>query len=83
MVIARAGWCYGCPFKTERGVTRGYPVYPTTFKIVVYAGVRAMLLEVCGTQEAQNGLGWAAGGQGIVFYSGNDQILGRNSIWVC
>ena len=38
------------PFLMEIGVTRGDPVSPTIFNIVVYKVVRSVLLEVCGTQ---------------------------------
>ena len=44
--------------------------------------VRAALLEVCGSQEAQHGLGWAAGEHNICFYADDRRILGHNSIWV-
>ena len=44
--------------------------------------VRAVLLEVCGTQDLQHGSGWAAGDNNIVFYADDGGIAGRNPIWV-
>ena len=49
-VVPWAVGYYGRPFKTERGVTQGCPMYPTIFKIVVDSVVWSMLLEVCGPQ---------------------------------
>ena len=48
---------FGIPFRTERGMTQGDPYRPTIFYIVVDAVVRAVLLEVCGTQEEHHGFG--------------------------
>ena len=46
------------------------------------AVVRVVLLEVYGPQKAHHISGWAAGEHCIVFYSDDDQIVGRNPIWV-
>ena len=70
-MVARAGGCYERPLKTKLGVNQGYPVSLTIFNIVVDAVVWATLMEVCGPQEAQNGLGWAAGDQDTVFCANN------------
>ena len=43
--------------------------------------VRAVLMEVFGTQEAHHGFGWASGEQKIVFYADDSRIAGRNPIW--
>ena len=51
-----------------RGATQGDPVSLTIFNILVYAVVRAVLLEVCGTQEAQNGFIWEVGEHNICLY---------------
>ena len=56
-VVPKAGKFFGRPFNTDRGMTQGYPVSPTIFKIVVDAVVREVILEVCGPQEAQHGFG--------------------------
>ena len=56
-VVSKMGSCYVQPFKTGRGVTHGDLVSSTLFSIVVNAVVIAVLLEVCGVQEAQPGLG--------------------------
>ena len=50
-VVPRARVCYGCPFKTDWGVTQGETVSPTIFNIVVNVLVRSIILEVCGPQE--------------------------------
>ena len=39
-------------------------------------------MEVCGPQEAQHGLGWAAVEHNIVLYADDGHIAGRNPIWV-
>ena len=57
-VLLEAGRFYELPFITEIGVTRGDPVSPTTFNILVDVVVRAVMLEVCRSQEAHNKLGW-------------------------
>ena len=41
-----------------------------------------MLLEVCGLQEAHNGLGWATGKHKIFLYLDDGRIAGINPIWV-
>ena len=51
------------------------------FNIVMDAVVRAELEVVCRTQEAQDGMGWAAGGRNLVFYADDGSIMGRNHIW--
>ena len=54
-VVPKAGKLFGRPLNTERGGTQGYPSSPMIFNIVVNEVVRAVLMEVCGTQEAHNG----------------------------
>ena len=44
--------------------------------------VRAVLDEVCGTQEAQHGSGWAAGERNVIFYADDGRIAGRYHKWV-
>ena len=39
-MVARKGGYYGAAFKGSRGVTQGYPLSPTIFKVVVDAVVR-------------------------------------------
>ena len=46
------------------------------------AVVRAVLMEVCGPQEAQHGIGWALGEHSIVFYAYYGCISGRSPNWV-
>ena len=66
------GKCLGTAFNTWRGVTKGDPLLPTIFNIVVDTVVRSDLLEVCGPKESQNGFLWAAGEHDICFYA-NDK----------
>ena len=61
-------------------MTQGDPIFLKIVNIVVEAVVRAVLLEVCGPQDAHHGFGWAAGDHNIVFYTENGQIEGRNPI---
>ena len=42
--------------------------------------VRAVIIEVYGTQEAHHGFGWAEVKHNIFLYVDDGQILGRNSI---
>ena len=58
---AKAGRYYRQTFRTERGVTQEVPVSPTVFNIMVGEVVRAVMLELCGPQEAHRGLVWASG----------------------
>ena len=66
----------------EIGVTHGEPDPTIVFNIVVYTVVRAVMLDVCGLQEAQHGLGYAAGEHKIFFYADDGHIAGRNPIEV-
>ena len=50
-------------------------MYPTIFNIVVDAVVWFVLLEVCGPQESQHGMGWLVGDQDVVFYTDGGHIL--------
>ena len=65
----------------ERGDPGG-PGLLTTFNIVVDEVVREIMLEVCGTQEAHHGLGWATGEQIIIFYADDFCIVECKPIWV-
>ena len=78
----KAGKYFGGPFRTEGGVTQGDPVSPKIFNIVVDVLVRAVLLEVCGTQEAHHGFGWSVGEHIYFKYSDDGQIAGSNPIWL-
>ena len=81
-VVPKAERCYSGPSKTGRGVIQGDPISPKVFNIVVNTVIGVMLLELCGPQEAQNGLGWVAGRKNIIFYADDGRIMGRKSIWV-
>ena len=60
-MVPKYGKYFGRLFCTEIGVTQGGAVSLTIFNIVVDAVLREVLLEVCGHQEAQQGIGWLAG----------------------
>ena len=64
-------------FNTGRGVTHGDPEYPMIFNIVMYAVFQAVLDVVCGPQEAQNCMIWAAGEINLVFYADEGSIAGQ------
>ena len=66
-VVLKAGKCFGSLFNTKRGVTQRDPVSSTIFNIVVYAVVRAALLEVYGLNEAHHRFGWVAEEQNFAF----------------
>ena len=52
------------------------------FNIVVDAVLQAVPDVVCGLQEAQHDLGWAAGERKVIFYAENGRISGRDHEWV-
>ena len=81
-IVLRTGKFLGQEFRTGRGLRQRYPTSPMIFNIVVDAVVRVVLNVVCGTQEAQNGLRWAAGDRNLVFYANNGWISGRDHEWV-
>ena len=63
-------------------MTQGDPVSPTLFHILVKTVVSLVLLELYVLQEAQNGLGWEAGKQEIMFYADDGHIVGQTHNWV-
>ena len=81
-IAPKSGKYLGKYFRTRRGVTQGDPISPMIFNIVVDAVVREVLGVVCGTQEAQHGLGWEAGDRNLVFYTNNDRLAGRDHEWM-
>ena len=52
------------------------------FNIMVDAVTRATLEVVYGPQEARHGIGWAAGGRNLIFYTDDKRIWGRDHIRV-
>ena len=66
-MVLKAGRFLGKAFGMGSGVMQGYPAPPTIFNILVGVVVREVLAEVCGPQESQFGLGWAAGEKKLVF----------------
>ena len=69
-------------FRTGRILTQGYPESPMIFNTVVDAVVWAVLDVVCGPQEAQHGLGWAAWERNMIFYANYGRIAGQDHEWV-
>ena len=47
------------------------------FDIVMDVVVRAVIDVICGPQEAQHGLGWAAGEWDLIFYANDGRISGQ------
>ena len=54
-------------FRTGIGLTKGYLAPPMIFNIVVDVVVLAVLDVICGPQEDQHVLGWAAGERNVIF----------------
>ena len=81
-MVPKVGKVFGCNLNTERVVTQGDPVSTTIFNIVLYSGVRAVLIEVCGPHEAHHGFRNSAGEHKICFNADDGRIVGRNLIWV-
>ena len=76
--VPNTGNCLRKEFCTGRGVTQGDPAYPMIFNIVVDVVLRKVIDVVCRYQEAQNGLGWAAGDRNVFFYANDGRIVGRD-----
>ena len=81
-IVTKAGNYLGTLFGTGRLVTQGDPILPMIFKIVVDVMERAVLDVVCIPQEAQRGMGWAAGEINLVLYADGGRKAGRNHEWV-
>ena len=81
-MVLKARKHFGTLFRTDIGVTQGDPFSLMIFNIALEAVVMAVLVEVCGPQEAHHGFGWVVGHHNIVFYKNDGQIDVRNPIWV-
>ena len=75
-IVPKTGKFIGKELRTGRVLTQGDPASPIILNIVVDAVVRAVLDVFCGPQEAQHGLGWAAGERNRIFYAYNRRIAG-------
>ena len=82
MFVLKAKRFLGTPFGTGRGFMQGDLVSPIIFNIAADVVVRATLEVVCGPQESQHGMGWAAGERKLIFYAEDGRICGRDHIWV-
>ena len=71
----KSGKCFGRTFPMKRGVIQGDLVSLPIFNILVHALIRAVLLEVSGTEESQHGFGWVEGKHKF-FYADNGRISG-------
>ena len=76
-IVPNLGKFLGKSFGAGRGLTQVKPASPVIFNIVVDAVLRAVLDVVCGPQETQHGLFWAAVDRNLVFYAENVRIAGR------
>ena len=72
----------GKKFVKRIGITQGKSASPMIFNIVVDAVVRAVLVEVCGPQEAQHGMVWDTGEPNLVFCAYDGWKAGRDHIWL-
>ena len=77
-MFPKVGNLTGKEFGTGRVIIQGYPISPMIFNIVVNIGVRSVLDEFCGPQEAYHGMVWATGGYNIILYTNNGSISGRD-----
>ena len=68
-IVPKLGKCLGTFFETGRRVTQVEPAFPMVLNIVVDTVVWEVLDVVCIPQEAQYGMGWAAGEINLVFYA--------------
>ena len=80
-IVPKTGKFLRKEFRTGRGLTQGDPTSTMILKKVVDAVVWAVLDVVCGPQEAQNGLGWAAGEQILIFYSDDGRMAEQYHVW--
>ena len=55
-MVASTGGYFGLPFKGCRGVTQGYPMSTTLFKVVVVATIRHWVTVVGATKKGVEGL---------------------------
>ena len=67
--VAKSGRFLWKAFGTGIGVIQGNPASLVIFNIVVDALVRVVLAKVCGSQEAQHGLGWSTREWNLVLYT--------------
>ena len=65
-----------------RGLTQVDPASPMIFNIMVDVVVWAVLNVVCGTQEAQHSLGWAAGERNMLFNDEYGRIARQDHKWL-
>ena len=56
------------------------PVVSKNVNIVLDAVVRVVLLGVCSSKEAHQGLSWETGEPNIIFYVDDGRIAGHNTI---
>ena len=68
MIVASERGYYGKEFKGARGVTQGYPLSPTIFKVVVDAVVRQWVTVMVGGAEKWGECGQEGRHQNYLFY---------------
>ena len=81
-IVPKTGNFIRKEFQMGRGLMQGDPTYLAIFNIVVDAVMQAVLDVVYGPQEAQHGLGWAAGERNMIFYTDDGRIAGWDHMWV-
>ena len=68
-------------FRTGRGFMQGDPDSPMIFNIMVNAVIRAFLDVLCGPQDPEDGLVWAARERDVIFYAEYCRIAGWDHEW--
>ena len=81
-MVARAGGYYRTAFQGGRGVTKGDPLSPTIFNVVVDAVVRRWVTGVIAEVEAQGGLGKEGRHQAALFYANDDIVVSSDPGWI-
>ena len=81
-MVARAGGCYGAPFKGCRGVTQGNPLSPKIFNIVVDVVIRRWLEKVSDEAAGTSGFGSGITGRAAFFYADDGLVASTNRAWL-
>ena len=81
MVARAGGYCWG-EFKGARGVTKGYPLSPTIFNVVVDAVVRHWVTMALAGAEKRGERGDEGSHQATLFYADNGMVASSDPRWL-
>ena len=81
-MVARAGGYYRTEFQGARGVTQGYPLYPTIFNVVVDAVVRHWVTVVIAGAEERGERGQESRHQDALFYADDGMVALSDPRWI-